>query len=151
MQPPLCCCVSVDSAVEGVTPAGPGAFAAGHTPHMLTFVTPSPTGAPAAPPAVQHKGAETVAVTSCTVSQPRPGAWCSAMGMHELCCRWPACRLLRNPVQLTAADGGPYTESHVGFAVLQAVTCNTAACTQFCMMWQLQITSNCCWRTHCTD
>lgn len=44
------------SAVEGVTPAGPGAFAAGHTPHMLTFVTPSPTGAPAAPPAVQHKG-----------------------------------------------------------------------------------------------
>ncbi|WIA20972.1 hypothetical protein OEZ85_005309 [Tetradesmus obliquus] len=38
------------------TPPGPGAFAAGHTPHMLTFVTPSPAGAPAAPPAKPHKG-----------------------------------------------------------------------------------------------
>eukprot|EP00775_Hariotina_reticulata_P006606 gene6606-6834_t len=43
-----------DSRPEAAPPSGPGAFAAGHTPHMLTFVTPSPAAAPAVAPPL-HK------------------------------------------------------------------------------------------------
>lgn len=47
-------CRDEDAARTGT---GPGAFAAGHTPHMLSFFTPSPQGAAAAgPPPVPQKG-----------------------------------------------------------------------------------------------
>lgn len=82
----LIVCACPCSTLEGLTPAGPGAFAAGHTPHMLTFVTPSPTGAPAAPPAVHPKGEQTSPMSDyrCVANH----SWLS--NSRTSVCGWPA-------------------------------------------------------------
>jgi hypothetical protein len=76
-----------------VTPSGPGSFAAGHTPQMLTFVTPSPAGAPAAPPAKPHKGARPSNVQRCSADRPAAPAYRIAITydynrMHVLITLW---------------------------------------------------------------
>lgn len=68
------------STLGGLTPPGPGSFAAGHTPHMLTFVTPSPTGAPAAPPMMQHKGELASGVLYRQQAKHARGAKCNQLG-----------------------------------------------------------------------
>jgi hypothetical protein len=59
---------SAGRGADDATPSGPGSFAAGHTPTMLDFGTPSPAAAPAAPPPIkQHRGVVTPAAAALTI------------------------------------------------------------------------------------